>query len=195
MARMKACALALLWLSACSDSELVGIHIALAKDGSGTITARALQATNVPGPAEARIDGAQWQIRASLVSSQGTFPSLGKVELGDREVRFLASNDDLPRLRVVLQRKKDLTWVQTLVPDEATRRTLAKVHDPHSKQKEIADAIRLEVEFPDQVVSSGIAPTGRGIEAAHERNRAYLVLPVASMLVDDDELVWDVSWK
>lgn len=185
----------LVLLAACSDTELVGIHITLQKDGSGVVTARALQATNVPGPAEARLRGVQWQMRASLVSSQGAFASLAQLELGEDEVRFVASNDDLPRLRVVLKRKKDLAWVATLVPDEATRKTLAKVHDPHSKQKEIADSIRLEVEFPEQVVSSGVAPSGRGIESQHERNRAYLILPVQSLLTDDEDLVWDVSWK
>lgn len=189
----------LLWgltlFAACSDTELVGIHITLQKDGSGVLTARALQATNVPGSAEARVRGVQWQMRANLASSQGAFSSLGQLEFGEDEVRFVASNDELPRLRVVLKRKKDLAWVSTLVPDEATRKTLAKVHDPRSKQKEIADSIRLEVEFPDQVVSSGVAPAGRGIEAQHERNRAYLILPVASLLADDEDLVWDVSWK
>lgn len=186
---------ALSLLVACSDTELVGIHVTLQKDGSGVLTARALQPTNVPGPAEARLQGVQWQLRATLTSSQGSFASLAQLRLGDDEVRFVASNDELPRLRVVIQRKKELAWVATLVPDEAMRRTLAKVHDPHSKQKEIADSIRLEVEFPEPVVSADVLPTGRGIEAQHERNRAYLILPVASLLTDDEDLVWDVSWK
>jgi hypothetical protein len=193
---LRICSLSLaLLLASCSDAELVGIHIALQKDGSGTMTARALQATAVPGPAESRAKGIEWQVRANLVSSQGTFASLASVELGDREVRFLQSNEDMPRLRVVLQRKKDLAWVKTLVPDEATRKSLAKVHDPNSNRKEIADAIRFEVKLPEQVIASGVMPLGRGVEASHERNRAYLVLPVAAMLVEDEDLVWDVSWK
>lgn len=196
-AMLRSCSLtlALLLLASCSDAELVGVHVALRKDGSGTLTARALQSTTTAGPAESRAKGVEWQARANLVSSQGSFQSLAAVELGDREVRFAPSNDGEPRLRIFLARNKDLAWVKALVPDEATRKSLAKVHDPNSKQKEIADAIRFEIRLPDQVVSSGVAPTGRGIEAAHEQNRAYLVLPVAAMLAEGDELIWDISWK
>ncbi len=185
----------MLLLASCSDTELVGIHVALRKDGSGTLTARALHSTNLAGAAESQLKGVEWQARANLVSSQGGFQSIAAVELGNREVRFAPSNDDQPRLRVFLLRNKDLAWVKALVPDEATRKSLAKVHDPNSKQREIADAIRFEIRLPDQVVSSGVVPTGRGIEAAHEQSRAYLVLPVAAMLTEGDELIWDISWK
>jgi hypothetical protein len=184
-------------LTACSETELVGLHIALAKDGSGTLTARALQAANSPGPAEARARGVQWQTRANLMSSQGTFRSLADLAFGDGELRFLSRKDevDLPHLRLILRRGPELSWVQALVPDQETRRTLAKVHDPTGKTREIADTIRIEVQVPDAVVSSGVQPAGRGIEATHERNRAYLILPVQTITERGDDLVWDVSWK
>lgn len=195
MFRTSSLALALLLLASCSDSELVGVHVALRKDGSGTLTARALQSTTIAGPAESQTKGVEWQARASLISSQGSFQSLAAVELGQGEVRFAPGADGAPRLRVSLTRKKDLAWVKALVPDEATRKSLAKVQDPNSKQREIADTIRFEIRLPDQVVSSGVAPTGRGIEATHEQTRASLMLPVAAMLTDGDELTWDISWK
>jgi len=195
MLRSRHIPITLLLLAACSDTELVGIHIAISKDGSGTLTARALQAVSAPGPAEARTHGVQWQLRANLSSSQGTFHSVADLSLGDREVRFMTTNDEMPHLRVILKRDKDLAWVQALVPDQKTRVALARVHDPNSKSREIADAIRLEVLFPDTVVASGVEPPGRGVEATHERNRAYLILPVASLLQPGEDLVWDVSWK
>lgn len=188
--------LCLFLLTACADTELVGLHIHLSADGSGTLTARALQAASTPGPVEARTRGVQWQARANLSSSQGTFRSLADLAFGDAELRFVTTQDqDLPHLRVVLQRKRELLWVQSLVPDAETRRALARVHDPSGKTKEIATAIRIEIEFPDTVVASGVQPAGRGIEATHERTRAYLILPVASMLEPADDLVWDISWK
>lgn len=190
--------LALVPLASCSDTELVGIHIALTKDGSGTLTARALQASSAPGPAEARLQGVQWQARANLTSSQGAFRNLADVVLGaadDREVRFLLTDDEMPHLRVVLKRAPNLAWVQSLVPDEATRKQLAAVHDPNNKTREIATTIRLEVQLPETVVASGVEPAGRGIEATHERNRAYLILPVRSLLQPGDDLIWAVSWK
>lgn len=198
MLRLRNASLAFLLLASCSDNELVGIHIALNKDGSGTVTARALQASSAPGPAEARMRGVQWQVRANLTSSQGTFRNLTDLVLGaadEREVRFLMTNEEMPHLRVVLKRAANLAWVQSLVPDEPTRRALAAVQDPNNKSKEIASTIRLEVQFPETVVSSGVEPAGRGIEATHERNRAYLIMPVRNLLQPGDDMIWDVSWK
>jgi hypothetical protein len=186
--------------AACSDSELVGIHLKIAKDGSGTLTVRALQSSTTPGPGEMRAQGVQWQARAFLVSSQGAFHQVDDVAFGkDKdELRFKwgSKADDMPHLRVFVKRSPDLTWVQSLVPgDQAIRRDLARVHDPTGKTREIGEAIRLEVQVPDTVVSTGVQPAGRGIDTQHERNVAYLVLPVQNLLEKGDELVWDVSWK
>ena len=183
--------------AACSDSELVGIHLKIAKDGSGTLTVRALQSSTTPGPGEMRAQGVQWQARAFLVSSQGAFHQVDDIAFGKDELRFKSGSktDDMPHLRVYVKRHPDLAWVQSLVPDQATRRDLARVHDPTGKTREIGDAIRLEVQVPDTVVSTGVQPAGRGIDTQHERNVAYLVLPVQNLLEKGDELVWDVSWK
>ena len=183
--------------AACSDSELVGIHLKIAKDGSGTLTVRALQSSTTPGPGEQRAQGVQWQARAFLVSSQGAFRQVGEVSFGKDELRFKmeTKEDDMPHLRVRLKRQPGLSWVESLVPEQAVRRDLARVHDPTGKTHEIGDAIRLEVQCPDTVVSTGVQPAGRGIDAQHERNVAYLVLPVQNLLEKGDDLVWDVSWK
>ena len=185
----------LLFLTACSDTELVGMYISLTEDGSGTLTARSLQPATVPSPAEAKARGIQWQARATLSSSQGTFRSLSDVAFGDGEVRFLVTNEEMPQLRVVLKRGRELAWVQSLVPDQEMRRQLAVVHDPTGKTKEVADTIRIDVELPDAVVASGVQPAGRGIEASHERKRAYLLLPVEGLLEPGEDLIWVVSWK
>lgn len=181
--------------AACSGSELVGIHVTLAADGSGTVTTRSLQRSTAAGPAESRIRGAEWRIRAAVVSSQGAFARITDLAFGDGEIRFLASNDDLPRLRVILRRGPDLSWVPTLTPDAKTRQTLATVHDPTGRTREIGDTIRIEIDLPDTVVASGVQPTVRGVEAAHDRKRAYLSLPVDELLQRGDDLVWDISWK
>lgn len=185
----------LLLLTACSGSELVGVHIAVGKDGSGTITTRSLQPSTAAGPAEALVRGADWKTRAALVSSQGTFRRLSELAFGDGEVRFLSTDEDLPRLRVILRRGPQLAWVAGLTPGEKDRQDLAKVHDPSGKTREIGDVIRLEVQLPDTVISSGVAPSTRGVEADHERNRAHLLLPVDQLLSRGDDLVWDVTWK
>ena len=190
-------ALLLFLITACSDTDLVGLHITLKADGSGTLTARSLKATVGPGPAEAKARGVQWQDRVNLSSSQGDFRSLSDVVFGDGELRFRSSDTaEMPHLRVTIRRGPDLSWGQGLVPTDAeTRRKLARVHDPSGKTKEVANTIRIEVQFPEAVVSSGVKPAGRGIEANHERNRAYLLLRVDGLLQAGEVLVWDVSWK
>lgn len=194
MPRAAACCLLSL-LAACSDTELVGIHIRLDANGSGVLTARSLTEPQEPGAAEARTQGVQWKDRAALSCSQGTFAQLSELQFGG--IRFMGGmrRDEMPRLRIFVPRGPDVGWARALVPDLEGRRRSAKVYDPSGKTREIASGIRIEVQFPDTVISSGVEPRGRGVEASHERNRAWLIVPVTTALDKSDELVWDVSWK
>ena len=186
----------LLLLTACSGGELVGIHINLAKDGSGTVTTRSLVTPTAPIPAESRTQGAAWTASASLQCAQGKFQQLADLKVGDGGLRFSPRlGDDQPHLRVYVPRGPSAEWVKALVPDQDTRRKMAKVYDPTGRTEEIGDAVRIEVSVPGEVVTSGVQPGGRGVEAAHERKRAYLIVPVKTALEAGDEMVWDVSWR
>lgn len=189
----------LLWLlpaflAACSDAELVGVHVRLEADGSGVITSRTLVEGKEPGPAEAVAAAVTFTERASLSLSQGTFKNLGEVRFGELRFSGDVRNPERPGVRVHLERGADKKWVQALVPSAEARKKLAKVYDPTGKQREIAGSIQLELQLPGTVVSSGVLPQARGVEAAHERNRATLVIPVATALEKGDELVWDINW-
>lgn len=182
-------------LAACSGSELVGVHIDLAADGSGTVTLRALGEARDPIPAEARTAGAKWSVRAALVATQGTFDAIGELQLGDGGVRFSPQLDgDRPGLRVHLRRGPGTPWIEALAPDPATRKKLAKAYDPTGRTKEIADVLRLEIATPGSVVTSGVLPTGRGVDVGQEGKRAYLLLPVNTASEAGDDFVWDISW-
>jgi hypothetical protein len=186
----------LLLLAACSGGELVGVHIDLREPGAYTVTTRSLVDPNQPGPAEARTRGVQWQARAALVCSQGRFQDLSDVELGAGSVRFAASiGDPQPHLRVFLKRGPDADWVKLLLPEETVRQGMANIYDPTGKTREIGDAIRFEIHAPGDIVTSGVHPTGRGVEASSERRRAYLIVPLRTALEKGEELVWDLSWR
>lgn len=188
--------LGLLTLAACSGGELVGVHIHLEKDGSGKITTRALVEPKNGDAPEVRAAGVEWTSRAAVVSRQGKFTRLGDVSLGGNGVRFSAgADDDRPSLRIYVRRGPDAEWVKNLVPEQTVRRAMAKVYDPTGKTTEIGDTIRLELSLPSDVVTSGVLPTGRGIEAAREGRRAYLLIPVRAAMLAEDELVWDISWR
>ncbi|MBM4059586.1 MAG: hypothetical protein FJ265_00605 [Planctomycetes bacterium] len=195
MKRALPLALLLLW-SACSSGELVGIHVALAKDGSGTVTTRSLVDPATPSPAEARSQGVTWSARASLHCAQGRFQQLADLKIGDGGLRFSPRlGDDQPHLRVFVPRGPAVEWVRALVPDQAARRGMAKVYDPTGRTAEIGEAVRIEITVPGEVVASDVHPGGRGVEAAHEKKRAYLIVPVKAALEAGEELVWDVSWR
>lgn len=182
-------------LVACSGGELVGIHLLLAKDGSGTVTTRSLVQPTAAGPSEAKVEGVSWTARASLVAVQGSFAQLGDVRVG-KGLRFTTRiGEDQPSLRVFVQRGPDAAWLSALVPDETARRAMAKVYDPTGKTREVGDTIRLEIEVPGEVIASAVQPGGRGVEADRERRRAFLLLPARTMAEAGDELVWDVTWR
>lgn len=192
--RRLAFALPLLF-AACSGGELVGVHVMLAKDGSGTVTTRALVQPTAALAGEAKVQGVTWTTRASLVAAQGSFTELASVRIG-KGLRFTTRlGEDQPSLRVFVQRGPDAEWLAALVPDETARRAMAKVYDPTGKTREVGDTIRLEIEVPGEVIASAVQPTGRGVEADRERRRAFLLLPARTMAEAGDELVWDVTWR
>jgi len=96
--------LASLFLSACSGGELVGIHIHLDQDGSGTVTTRSLVEPTAPGPAESRTQGVTWQARASVVAVQGKFAQLNALKFGDGGLRFSAEDEPDVCLREIQAR-------------------------------------------------------------------------------------------
>lgn len=182
-------------LAACSGGELVGIHVQLQKDGTGTVTVRTLMEPTTTGSAETRAQGVTWQRRAGLACAQGSFAQIDDLKLGDGSIRFVAElGDARPNMRVFLQRGPEAAWVKGLVPDQAARQAMAKVYDPTGRTREIGDVLRIEVAVPGPVFASGVRPTGRGVEAAHEGRRAYLLVPVRTALEAGDELEWSFSW-
>ena len=81
------------------------------------------------------------------------------------------------------------------MPEETARKNMAQIYDPNGKTREVGDIIRLEVSLPSDVVTSGVLPAGRGIEATREGRRAVLLVPVRTALEGDGEMVWDMSWR
>jgi hypothetical protein len=185
---------ALLATTACSDTELVGLHLRLQADGTGVLTTRTLVQPTEPGPAETRTQGVVWQDRATLSFSQGTFQNVKNLKFGEIYCGGDPLSSDRPGLRIFVPRGPDMAWVQALAPNAETRRKLAKVYDPTGKTAELAGTVRIELQLPANVIATGVLPTGRGIEADHERNRAWLSIPVQTALEKGDELVWEISW-
>lgn len=182
-------------LIACSDTELVGLHVNLRADGSGVLTSRTLLEPKEAGPAEAKAQGVTWEQRAVLSLSQGSFNAVQALQFGD--IRFAGKTGDgeIPRLRVYVPRGPEAAWVKALAPDQETRRRLAKVQDPSGKTREIGENLLLEIQLPGLVISSGVLPSGRGVEATHERGKATLLVPAQTAIEKGEDLVWDITWR
>ena len=121
-----------------------------------------------------------------------------RVEDGGGELGFAPQLDgDRPGLRVTVKRGEGTKWLAELTPDRATRQQLARAYDPTGRTAEIGEVIRLEVRAPGRVITSGVLPTGRGVEAERNGDKAILLLPVKTALSDrdgDGDFVWDISW-
>ena len=184
-----------LLFTSCTGNELVGVHISLQNDGSGLVTTRMLMEPQTTGNPEANAQGVTWKGRAGLACAQGSFQHLRELKLGGGSLHFVADLEGVnTSLRAFVKRDPEAQWVKDLVPEQRQRQAMAKVYDPTGRTKEIGDVLRLEISVPGKVISSGVEPSGRGIEAAHESKRAYLLIPVRAALEKGNELVWSVSW-
>lgn len=187
----------LLLFAACSGNEIVGIHIALQKDGPALVTTRALVDAPQASPIEVTTGGATWTKRASLVYSRGEVAKLEDLKFGDDGgLKFFPRLDAEPRtVRVRVQRGASSGWLRALTPQQGKRRELAGILDPRGKTVEIGDVVRLEIAGLTDANSSSVLPSARGVEAGRDGNRAWLLLPVETILDGGEELVWDISWK
>lgn len=182
-------------LCACSGGELVGVHVKLAADGSGTVTTRALMPLGTATETETQANGVKWEVRAGLVSSQGQFDAISDLELGEHEVTFSPQLDgDRPGLRITLKRGAKTKWIRSLAPSQDQRKLMAQAYDPTGRTKQVGDILRLEIAAPGKVITSGVLPSGRGVEADREGSRATLLLPVRTALEEGDSFIWDISW-
>lgn len=189
-------ALSLSLLTSCSSSELVGIHVALAKDGSATVTTRSLVEAPQASPVEVLAKGVNWSARAALVHSRGQTRSLAELDLGDGSIKFQPRLDAEPAsLRVTIQRGPNAGWVKALVPARDARRAIATVYDPSGKTREIADVIRLEIAGLTEANGSSVLPVARGVSADRDGTRAILLIPAQTAVDAGDALVWDITWK
>jgi hypothetical protein len=190
--------LRVLWLlpllTACSGSEIVGLHLAVQADGSATLTARALVESGTPGPAEVIGKGVTWGKRAALVYSQGAVTKLEDLRFSDDSLR-IKPRMDANKITVAIERSPTAGWVAGLVPDKAKRRELALVYDPLGKTKELGDMLRIELVLPGTVNGSSVLPTARGVEAGREGNRAFLSIPVETAREKGEALSWDITWQ
>ncbi|MEZ5962698.1 MAG: hypothetical protein R3F56_02515 [Planctomycetota bacterium] len=181
----------MLLLAACSDADPIGIHVQLQADGSGVVTCRSLQMVDAPGPLETDSGGVQWQQRARLFASRGTFQSVGDIRLADIVFKRTGENS----LRLQLPRGPQATWHALLAPTAEGRDAAASVLDPARPATAVGSTIRIEVQAPDLVTAVGHAPPVRMAKSDKDGRSALLWVPVDAARSAGDPLVFDLTWR
>lgn len=181
--------LALSLLCACGSSDVVGMHIELAADGSALVTTRSLLGQKDPGPVEETATGIEWSDRVRLVCSRGRVASLDELVLDG--IRFDSREGGL---RVTVPCGPDVRWIDRFAPPPEERARAVETFDPRDETPDVGSRLMLEVVVPGEVISTGVLPSF-GARAAHERGMASLELTVASVRERERSVIWDVTWR
>ncbi len=180
-------------LAGCNEEPL-SIRITLDADGSGTIKVISVAAPDQAGAAERGSRGARWSDRVSVSAESGAFADLAQLAVAD--ITFQRALDrDMGLLDVIIPLGTHVQWVADLAPlAEADRTRLAGVFDPAGRARSIGASLRIEIELPGRIVSSGAMPGGQGIMASHEGTIATLNVPVGATVQYHDTVRWHVAW-
>ena len=185
----------LLALTACGADDVIGVFIAIERDGSGTITTRSLMTTDVTGPVESHTEGVAWEDRVNLYCSSGKFDRVAEIRVDGIEVRGNPADLDAPRVRIVIPRGPNAGWVSRLAPAKGDRETAGRTFEPTKRASKVGSTVKFELLLPGDVVAAGAQPRWRRVKVDHEKRRAYLWIPVTTARTAGEPLVWDVSWK
>jgi hypothetical protein len=182
--------------SACGEEDLTSIRLSLREDGSGTITVVSVEAPAEGAAVEGAVSGVTWKKRVSVNAAAGDFADPSRLKVADISFDWGVGDGGMGRLRVMVPLGADRRWVRTIAPiPEDQRSELAETFDPTGKIKTISASVRIVVELPRDVVSSGAAPAGRGITASHKKNTATLTVPVDLKAARDESAHWHITWQ
>ncbi len=188
--------LAVVSLGGCDETDLVAIRIRLREDLGGTVTTSALAQPTADGAIQAQSHGAAWESRVDVACAAGRFDKLSDLKLADLSFIAGEAGDGLYFIKVVLPRGENAQWPRALVPLSTEERTRASsAIDPSGKSKSIGSVIKLEIELPRAVVSSGLTGKTRGTKATSEAEVATLVIPLETAMTAGESMTWHLTWQ
>ena len=188
-------ALAALGLSACSEADVVTVHIRLEKGFAGTLSARGLTVPREAAPIEGAVKGVTFEHRAALVCAQGGFQSLGDVRFADVQFVIGTTQDGVSYVHATLPRGPGAKWVDVLLPRKDARDSAAKAFEPDRERTKVGTAVRFVLDVPGAITAHGYAPDARGCKAEAEDRRASLYLTAERAREEGDTWTWSVDWK
>lgn len=188
--------LALFQSSGCDESDAVSVRVRLKPDMSGNLTVSSLVLPAEASAAERGTQGVAFAGRASLSCAGGTFADLAKVVVEDIQFSTAADADGSCRVRVAVPRGPTARWPRSLtVPAPDERRKAVVAVDPDGKATKLGASLKIEIQLPRPVVSSGVVPKLKGVELSDEGRTATLLVPVERGVEEGDAMVWHLTWQ
>lgn len=182
-------------LFGCDGTDAVSLRIRLEADLSGEITASMLTMPEEPNELEQASAGIEWQDRARLVFSAGRFADINALRLGDMEVAGEIAADGISHVRVRLPRGAGTRWYKLFTTDDVARRErMAKAFDPEGGVARVGSTIKLVIEAPGMVTSTGVRSNARGLKSDYEKDTASLLVPLDAVVDGEGFIDWHVVW-
>ena len=196
-------------IAGCDDTDVISLRLALADDGSGTVTVNSVQVPEAPGPVERGTSGATWSQRVNLVAASGSFEDLSSLRVEDIAFERGHSGENAGYVQVTLPLGAEAQWPDLLVAAESDQLDAASATvDPTGKVK-LGKAFKIVLALPGRVVAQGTRPETRQakmkiIDAvpadgddpdAHENRVATLVVPLGMVRAATGTLTWHVIWS
>lgn len=183
-------------LSGCDETDLVAIRIHLKDDLTGTVATSALAQPTVEGALQVESQGATWESRVDVACAAGRFESLSGLKLADLVFHAGEAGDGLCFVKLVLPRGEQARWPRALVPLSSEERGKASsAIDPSGGTKNVGSVIKVAIELPKSVVSSGLTGKTRGTKATYEGAVATLVVPLDTAQSEGESIVWHLTWQ
>ncbi len=199
MMNTKWCAVAVLglvpWLAGCDEEDLTSIRVSVNADGSGTIMASAVAVPQEPTGIERGTVGATWSDRVTVTAAVGTFDSLTQLVVGGISFNHDVSASGMMTLSVVLPLGAETQWAKMISPmSPAQRGESARAFDRAGKIKSLGATLKMVIELPNEVVSTGVTPRLSGVSPSNKHNTAVLLIPVDTALEATGSLRWHLTW-
>ncbi|MFN0009109.1 MAG: hypothetical protein ACKVXR_14495 [Planctomycetota bacterium] len=188
--------LSFLTLPACDETDAVAVRIRLRDDLSGTVRTSGLVVPTEEHAVQRETQGVTWGNQVDIACASGTFSSIGSLRIADIEFAAGSGHESIGFARVVIPRGEAVRWAKTFVPLDATqRKEAAGALDPSGRSVEVGSTIKIEVELPAAVIGNGLTGKTRGVKVSAEGAIATLVVPLETIHLGTEPIVWHLTWQ
>jgi hypothetical protein len=183
-------------MNGCDETDLVAVRLWVEPDLSGRLATSSVSIPEPGRPPAVRAAGVAWKERLDVASAVGDFGSLAELQVEDIVFRAGQAGERLVWIEVELPRGPDARWPRALVPlSQDERRGVAQAVDPSGRLKEVGGTVKLEIHLPSRVIGHGMNTRPRGAKEKAEGEIATLLVPIERALVDEEPLLWHVTWE